>query len=201
MNLLHLFANSLEAKKNVIGLEFGSATFTFGEIDARSNQMARLLRGRGFEPGDRLCVYLENCVEFIDLFLACSKLGVIFVPINILYREREVTHIYHDANPKGLISTGEVPGNFSSWKVNELRTEAKELLSEPVTIETTGDSTAAIVYTSGTTGASKGAMLAHNNFIVNGINLVTCWQIIDDDRLLIRGLCLVPPICRRQDRA
>ena len=105
MNLLHTFANSLEAKKNEVGLEFGPATFTFGEIDARSNQMAQLLKGRGFESGDRLCVYLENCVEFIDLFLACSKLGVIFVPINILYREREVTHIYNDANPKALIDT------------------------------------------------------------------------------------------------
>ena len=185
MNLLHAFANSLGAKRNNVGLEFGSNRFTFGEIDARSNQMARLLKGRGFESGDRLCVYLENCVEFIDLFLACSKLGVIFVPINILYREREVTHIYHDANPKGLISTGEVPGNFSSWKVNELRKEAKELSPGSVTIETTGDSTAAIVYTSGTTGASKGAMLTHNNFIVNGINLVTSWQINGDDRFLL----------------
>ena len=185
MNLLHTFANSLETKKNEVGLEFGPATFTFGEIDARSNQMAQLLKGRGFESGDRLCVYLENCVEFIDLFLACSKLGVIFVPINILYREREVTHIYNDANPKALISTVEVPGNFPSWKVNELRMEAKGLSSEPVKIETTGDSTAAIVYTSGTTGASKGAMLTHNNFIVNGINLITCWQIKEADRLLL----------------
>ena len=185
MNLLHLFSNSLLAKKNEVGLEFGSATFTFGVIETRSNQMARLLKSKGFKTGDRLCVYLENCVEFIDIFLACAKLGVIFVPINILYREREVSHIYQDANPKGLIANGEVPGNFSFWKVSDLSKEASIQSGDSITIETTGDSIAAIVYTSGTTGASKGAMLTHNNFIANGINLVTCWQIQERDRFLL----------------
>jgi malonyl-CoA/methylmalonyl-CoA synthetase len=186
MNLLHLFANALVAKKNTVGLEFGSATFTFGELEARSNQMARLLQARGFTTGDRLCVYLENCVEFIDLFLACAKLGIIFVPINILYREREVKHIHQDADPKGLISNNEeVPGNFPSWKVSELRKEASKLSPDPVEIYTTGDSVAAIVYTSGTTGASKGAMLTHNNFIANGLNLLTCWQIKENERFLL----------------
>ena len=55
---------------------------------------------RGLQTGDRLCVYLANCVEMIDLFLACVKLGVIFVPVNILYREREIAHILADAEPK-----------------------------------------------------------------------------------------------------
>ncbi len=185
MNLLHLFANSLEARKDQIGLEFGSKTFTFGEIDGRSNKMARLLTDRGLIEGDRLCVYLENCVEFIDLFLACAKLGVIFVPINILYREREVTHIYNDANPKGLISMGDVPGHIPCWKLNEIKEASSKQSSDPIHIQTTGDHVAAIVYTSGTTGASKGAMLSHNNFIANGINLITCWQITHKDRFLL----------------
>ena len=185
MNLHHLFANSLEARKDKIGLEFGSATFTFGEIDARSNRMAWLLTERGLLAGDRLCVYLENCVEFIDLFLACTKLGVIFIPVNILYREREVTHIYNDANPKGLISVGEVPGNLPFWKLGEIGEAAAKRSSDPLQAKATGDSVAAIVYTSGTTGASKGAMLTHNNFIANGINLVTCWQIKEEDRFLL----------------
>ncbi len=185
MNLLHLFANSLEARKDQIGLEFGSKTFTFGGIEARSNRMARLLTERGLTEGDRLCVYLENCVEFIDLFLACAKLGVIFVPINVLYREREVTHIYNDAKPKGLISVGEVPGHIPCWKLNEIKEAASNQSSDPIFIQTTGDHVAAIVYTSGTTGASKGAMLSHNNFIANGINLITCWQITQEDRFLL----------------
>ena len=48
---------------------------------------------KGLKKGDRLCVYLVNCVEMIDIYLACVKLGVIFVPINILYRDREISHL------------------------------------------------------------------------------------------------------------
>jgi malonyl-CoA/methylmalonyl-CoA synthetase len=53
--------------------------------------MARLLASRGLKAGDRLCVYLSNGVGIIDLFLACMKLGLIFVPINILYKERSLS--------------------------------------------------------------------------------------------------------------
>ena len=49
--------------------------------------------------GDRLCVYLPNRIELIDLYLACVKLGVMFVPVNILYRDREIDHIRRDAEP------------------------------------------------------------------------------------------------------
>ena len=74
-------------------MEYEDRTFTFGEIDARSNRLAQVLMRRGLKNGDRLCVYLVNCVEMIDIYLACIKLGVIFVPINILYRDREISHI------------------------------------------------------------------------------------------------------------
>src|SRR6266436_3336966 len=78
--------------------------YTFGEIDARSNRMARTLGARGLVKGDRVCVYLANSIEMIDVYLACVKLGVIFVPINILYRDREMAHILHDAEPAAPVS-------------------------------------------------------------------------------------------------
>jgi malonyl-CoA/methylmalonyl-CoA synthetase len=65
------------------------------------------LVANGFHSGDRLCVYLANCVEMIDIYLACVKLGVIFVPINILYREREIAHIVSDAEPAAVLRTTE----------------------------------------------------------------------------------------------
>ena len=185
MNLVHLFDLSLAGKKNKTALEFGNETFTFGDIDMRSNRMANLLLSEGFVAGDRICVYLENCVEMIDLFIACAKTGVIFVPVNILYKEREITHILSDAEPRALVADGEVPGGFSSWQLNELVDNVKNQSQKSVTINTTGDSPAAIAYTSGTTGASKGAILTHNNFIANGVNLVTCWQITENDRFLL----------------
>lgn len=185
MNLLHAFAPSLEGRPDEPGLEFGDQTFSFREIDERSNQIVYLLQSRGFNTGDRLAVYLENCPEFIFLFLAAAKLGVIFVPVNILYKEREVSHILNDASPKAVVAQGEVPGHGSVWLVSDLIREASQFPRKPFQSTTTGDSIAAIVYTSGTTGASKGAMLTHNNFIANGINLTSAWLITERDRFLL----------------
>ena len=185
MNLINLFDLSLVGRKNKTALEFGTDSFTFGEIDLRSNKMANFLLSKNLVSGDRICVYLENCVEMIDLYLACSKTGIIFVPVNILYKEREITHILNDADPKLLIADVEVPGGFPALQLVDLIQELKNHNDSPVKIRTTGDSPAALVYTSGTTGASKGAILTHNNFISNGMNLVTCWQITDNDRFLL----------------
>lgn len=185
MNLINLFDLSLVGRKNKTALEFDTATFTFGEMDLRSNKMANFLVSQGLVAGDRICVYLENCVEMIDLYLACAKTGIIFVPVNILYKEREITHILNDAEPKLLIADVEVPGGFPALQLNDLIQELKTQPDTVVKIRTTGDSPAALVYTSGTTGASKGAILTHNNFISNGLNLVSCWQITENDRFLL----------------
>jgi malonyl-CoA/methylmalonyl-CoA synthetase len=185
MNLINLFDLSLVGRKNKTALEFGTDTYTFGEIDSRSNKMANFLLSKSLVSGDRICVYLENCVEMIDLYLACVKTGIIFVPVNILYKEREITHILNDANPKLLIADVSVPGGFPALQLSDLVQELKKHSDTAVKIRTTGDSPAALVYTSGTTGASKGAILTHNNFISNGLNLITCWQITDNDRFLL----------------
>lgn len=182
MNLLHLFDLSLVGRRDAAALDFlgcddRRVSRTFGEIEDSSNRLARVLADRGFTKGDRLCLQLPNSVEVIELFLACVKLGVIFVPINILYREREIEHIVKDAEPKAVIGAGELP---------ELARAAActgSLPRPPVSLE--GTTPAAIVYTSGTTGASKGAVLTHNNFAANALNLIVCWQITQADRLLL----------------
>jgi malonyl-CoA/methylmalonyl-CoA synthetase len=185
MNLINLFDLSLKGRKDKVAVEFNNENFTFGAIDSRSNQMANFLVSQGLVAGDRICVYIENCVEMIDLFLATAKTGVIFIPINILYQEREVSHIILDAEPKIVISDGALPGGFDSIKLADLISKVGALSSEFIPALTNGDSPAALVYTSGTTGLSKGAILTHNNFIANGINLVTCWQITENDRFLL----------------
>jgi malonyl-CoA/methylmalonyl-CoA synthetase len=173
MHLRQLFDVSLAARRDQVALEWQGSEYTFGEMDERSNRMASALAIRGLERGDRLCVYLANCIELIDLYLACIKLGVIFVPINILYREREISHIVSDAEPKVVVTDRELP---------ELTAEGGKTPRFP-TLD--GDSPAALVYTSGTTGASKGAVLTHNNFAINAANLITCWQITERDRFLL----------------
>jgi malonyl-CoA/methylmalonyl-CoA synthetase len=181
MNLLHLFDFSLLGRSDEPALEFVAcdgrrAARTFGQIESNSNRLVRVLAARGVGRGERLCVHLSNSVEMIELFLACVKCGVIFVPINILYREREVAHIVCDAQPKMFIDGA----NFL-----EIMSEAARLGEQartPILLD--GDDTAALVYTSGTTGTSKGAVLTHNNFAANALNLITCWQITRGDRLL-----------------
>ena len=182
MNLLQLFDLSLIGRRGAAAVDFLACdgrceSRTFGEIEDASNRLARVLGARGFARGDRLCVHLSNCVEFIDLFLACVKLGVIFVPINILYREREIGHIVRDAEPKAVMGPAELP---------ELMQEAASADGQArMHVPLEGDAPAAIVYTSGTTGASKGAVLTHNNFAANALNLITCWQMTNVDRLLL----------------
>ena len=110
MQLLDLFNLSLVGRSSVTGLEYDlpdgrAGQLTFGELAERSDRVARLLLARGFGTGDRLGIFLANRVEFIDLLLASLRLGVIVVPINILYRERELAHIVADAEPKAVVTT------------------------------------------------------------------------------------------------
>jgi malonyl-CoA/methylmalonyl-CoA synthetase len=99
---------------------------------------------------------------------------VIFVPINVLYREREVAHIVGDAGPRAVI-TAENLADFIDAGADDVRPD--------VTLD--GGTPAAIIYTSGTTGTSKGAVLTHDNFAANAVNLVSCWQITDRDRFFL----------------
>jgi malonyl-CoA/methylmalonyl-CoA synthetase len=185
LNLTQLFDLSFDARRDHTALEFQGASYTFGDIDARSNRLAQLLAHRGLKTGDRLCVYLANCLEMIDLYLACVKLGVIFVPINILYRERELTHILTDAEPVAVVSATPLVCTAPVWNPADLTREAASLPNERPEVTLDGDTPAGIIYTSGTTGVSKGAILTHNNFGANALNLLTCWQISSADRFLL----------------
>ena len=185
MNLTDLFDQSFLGRRDTVALEFGGRSYTFGEIDARSNRLAQLLMRRGLKTGDRLCVYLVNGVEIIDLYLACVKLGVIFVPINILYRDREISHILKDAEPAALVTDAAIDSSVPLWPLAQLAQEASGQPDERPRAALDGDTPAGIIYTSGTTGTSKGAVLKHNNFAFNAVNLTACWQITSADRFLL----------------
>jgi malonyl-CoA/methylmalonyl-CoA synthetase len=182
MSLIELFDASLRGRRDAIGLEYEDHTYTFGELESRSNCLAQFLIAEGFKPGDRLCVYLTNCVEMIDLYLACIKAGIIFVPINILYREREISHILRDSEPRAIVSDDPV---LRGWTRDDLQAGMQTSSDARPRASFDEDAPAGIIYTSGTTGTSKGALLSHKNFAANAVNLVEGWQITSDDRLLL----------------
>ncbi len=193
MQLTDIFNLSLVGRAKETAIEYNdangkSAALTFGELDARSNQLANLFSSRGLKRGDRVGFFLSNCVEIVDIFLACVKSGIIIVPINILYRERELGHIIADAAPKAVITTSEtaslIPSITEVWDIVEISKSALQFKKNFERISIDGDEAAAIVYTSGTTGRSKGAILTHNNFEANAVNLCACWRITSADRYL-----------------
>src|SRR3954466_546087 len=154
MTLPQLFDLSFVSGRERPAIQWAGKTYTFGEVDARASRMAHALVRRGIKPGDRLCIYLPNCLEYIDVFLACTRLGVIFVPINILYRGREIRHILADAEPVAVIASSESSEHIADhapvWLLEEL---ARETLSESEARSSfvfDGDAPAAIIYTSGT---------------------------------------------------
>jgi malonyl-CoA/methylmalonyl-CoA synthetase len=193
VTLTDLFDVSLTGRPNRVGLEYTDAdhrpaALTFGEIDARANRMAHELAARGMGHGDRLCLHLANRVEFLDIFLACTRLGVIFVPANVLYRERELRHIISDAEPRAVVSRrgsdAVYPSTTPVWLVEELSAAAAARDATRPTTTLTGADPALIVYTSGTTGAAKGAVLTHDNLAANARTLTGAWRITEADRYL-----------------
>jgi malonyl-CoA/methylmalonyl-CoA synthetase len=193
MRLGDLFDLSLIGRADVpaLDVEDGAGrvrTLTFGELNERAARMAHALEAHGVRPGDRVAVSLGNRLEFVDVFIACLRLGAVLVPINVLYRAREIAHLVADADPvvvvAGSAALEGVPDGAPLVAVDELAREADAAPGTPLGRAFDGDDPAAIVYTSGTTGRSKGAVLSHNNLLANTAALLTCWRITEADRYL-----------------
>src|SRR5436190_19444952 len=191
MSLPELFAPTFRDRAHAVALEWACQEYTFGDLDARANRMAAALAARGLAQGDRLALQIPNRLEYIDLFLAATRLGVVVVPINVLYRERETGHILHDASPKALVSTsiesyvGRAFSPANIWPVDDLAAEAA---SRPAIVPDTAleaATPAAIIYTSGTTGTAKGAVITHGALAANARSIVDAWRITSRDRFLL----------------
>ena len=167
---------------------------TFGEFEADANRLARLLLSQGCERGDRAAVYMKNRPELVTLYIAAAKAGLVFTPINVLYRAGEIEHILDDAAPKALFADREAEPTVRPlaaargvrlFCAEELEGLLQGCSPEPPAGEPAEGDVAALVYTSGTTGRPKGAMLTHGNFAANALSLIGAWRITPEDRLLL----------------
>ena len=200
MNIPSLCQPAFGPRADVAGLEFEGRPRTFGEIQTEAKRLAEHLRADGLAPGDRVAVYMKNSPELIIAYLAAVGSGFIFTPINILYRGAEIEHILRDAEPAVLFADREaepvlmpvlaqVPSVRLHWTEDLAEFAAaaspKDAQGAQAEYELTGETVAALVYTSGTTGKPKGAMLTHGNFTANALNLIDAWQMTAEDRLLL----------------
>jgi malonyl-CoA/methylmalonyl-CoA synthetase len=193
MPLTDLFDVSLLGRRDRPALDVDAAdgavrTLTFGELDRRANRMAQALTARGVCQGDRVGVYLANRLEFLDVFLACTRLGAVCTPINVLYKAREIAHLVSDADPRLIVADAAAADRFPAGSpvvhVDALQDEAAAAAATRPDVSIDDDDPAVIIYTSGTTGRSKGAVLSHGNFLANTASIVTSWRITNADRYL-----------------
>lgn len=174
------------------------ARISYGDLIARAGQMANVLVARGVKPGDRVAVQVEKSVANIVLYLATVRAGAVYLPLNTAYTLNELDYFIGDAEPSLVVcdpskAQGLAPiaakvkagiETLGSDGKGSLTDAADKASSEFVTVSRANDDLAAILYTSGTTGRSKGAMLSHDNLASNSLSLVGYWRFTDKDVLI-----------------
>ena len=191
-----LFAPHMGQQTPFLLLPEGGVT-THDAFIRRAAQLAHALRGLGVSAGDRVAVQVGKCPDMLALYAACAQMGAIFLPLNTAYTGTEVTYFVSDSRAALLVG--------DPAQEVELRGVAEEVGAAFATLDAQGGSLsdaadaqaeafetvardendlAAFLYTSGTTGRSKGAMLTQKNLISNAVTLTELWQFTREDVLL-----------------
>lgn len=163
---------------------------TYGQLDDLSARFAVVLRSYGVKAGDRIVVQVDKSVGAMALYLGCLRVGAIFVPLNTAYTAAEVDYFLADSEPRLFVtrSLRDAAADhvlvMSTTPDSPLWAEALVAEPDPVIAPRSASDIAAILYTSGTTGRSKGAMLSHGNLSSNAKELNRLWGFTPHDVLL-----------------
>nr|WP_297456683.1 malonyl-CoA synthase [uncultured Halomonas sp.] len=204
-NLFETFAERMQARGDAdFIVTRRGRRYSHAQALASSEQLAAALISLGVAPGDRVAVQVDKSPEAILLYLACLRMGGVYLPLNTGYTAEEIGYFLGDAEPALFVCRPEnvdaarrVAAKSGCPNVATLGTRADGSLMELASsiqippgatrqpIEPrTNDDLAAILYTSGTTGRSKGAMLTHGNLYSNASVLVESWRFTERDRLI-----------------
>jgi fatty-acyl-CoA synthase len=183
----------------LVELETGRR-FTFAELNARVNRLANFMRDElGVNQGDRVSILAKNSIVYIDLFYGLPKIGAIFAPFNFRLTAKELTYMVNDLEPKVLICEPDYVSTVNSMHADidiqyfvslrgaDIEGSIKYQLvesassSEPERPDLDADAPYCILYTSGTTGYPKGAIIPHRQILYNCINTVVSWGLTEYD--------------------
>ncbi|MFL6291537.1 MAG: acyl-CoA synthetase [Thermoanaerobaculia bacterium] len=194
MNLHDLFAIPRRRSPEKPALRFqdgGVETIlSYRDLFIRADALAAGLAVRGVTKGDRVAFFLGNRPEFVVAYLAVIRLGAVMVPINLAYRQREIGHMLEDSEPRLLITERaqlpilegmDVGDLILAEDLDALSSEAAGFISPAVE----GGDLAMLLYTSGTTGKSKGAEITHDNVLATVTGLLAAWDWSPADALLL----------------
>jgi malonyl-CoA/methylmalonyl-CoA synthetase len=161
------------------------------ELERRSRAIASRLYAAGLRRGDRLLVGAPNSIDLVCALVGALRLGLVVVPANTAYRERELAHLVRDAGPRGAIVASEEARQWIRAAAPSAVLVGPEVAladgaAAPTGLDQVGgDEPALVCYTSGTTGAPKGAVLRHQNLLASAEAVRLAWRWSADDRLLL----------------
>ena len=171
--------------------------YTYRELERRSNSIARELRTRGVEKGDRVCGLFRNSIEFFDLFFACCKLGAVATPFNFRLSSGEIDYLLDDCDPSLFVyesvfekkvadlNLSNIPSVHIDVTFDNMMASADEMMArdddwsafytrstDEIEIADGFDTPAVLLYTSGSTGRPKGVPLSHKNLFFSSVGFI-----------------------------
>ncbi|WP_299846070.1 malonyl-CoA synthase [uncultured Roseovarius sp.] len=171
---------------------------THQDFLGRAAQIANVMQQLGLKPGDRVAAQIQKSPEALALYAACVQAGLVFLPLNTAYTVNELTYFIENSGASLIVCDGRNKAQLAPVvsklcaKVEtlnadgsgSLKAKAQEMPTTFATVDRSENDIAAFLYTSGTTGRSKGAMLTQQNLLSNALALVEAWKFTADDVLL-----------------